>query len=100
MLAAPIPDDETRRLERLRALAVLDTAPEPFFDGIVRVASLVTGSPIALVSLIDHDRQWFKAQVGLDGATETPRHFLLCTRHPWQHPVRSARHPQGPSLCR
>jgi diguanylate cyclase (GGDEF)-like protein/PAS domain S-box-containing protein len=78
MRAALLPDDETRRLERLRALAVLDTAPEPFFDSIVRIASLVTGSPIALVSLIDHDRQWFKAQVGLDGATETPRDISFC----------------------
>nr|WP_063571301.1 diguanylate cyclase [Luteibacter rhizovicinus] len=78
MLAAPLPDDEVRRLERLRGLAVLDTAPEPFFDGIVRVASLVTGSPIALVSLIDHDRQWFKAQFGLDGTTETPRDISFC----------------------
>lgn len=78
MRAAPLPDDETRRLERLRALAVLDTAPEPFFDGIVRVASLVTGSPIALVSLIDHDRQWFKAQVGLDGVAQTPRDISFC----------------------
>jgi diguanylate cyclase (GGDEF)-like protein/PAS domain S-box-containing protein len=78
MRAAPLPDDESRRLERLRSLAVLDTAPEPFFDGIVRVASLVTGSPIALVSLIDHDRQWFKAQVGLEGVTETPRDVSFC----------------------
>jgi len=78
MRAAPLPDDESRRLERLRSLAVLDTAPEPFFDGIVQVASLVTGSPIALVSLIDHDRQWFKAQVGLEGVTETPRDVSFC----------------------
>jgi diguanylate cyclase (GGDEF)-like protein/PAS domain S-box-containing protein len=78
MRAASLPADETRRLERLRGLAVLDTAPEPFFDGIVRVASLVTGSPIALVSLIDHDRQWFKAQVGLEGVTETPRDIAFC----------------------
>src|ERR1700754_2664465 len=78
MLAAPLPEDETRRLERLRSLAVLDTAREPFFDDIVRVASLVTGSPIAMVSLIDHDRQWFKAQVGLEGVTETPRDVSFC----------------------
>lgn len=78
MRSAPLPDDEQRRLERLRALAVLDTSPEPFFDDIVRVASLVTGAPIAMVSLIDHDRQWFKARVGLEGANETSRDVSFC----------------------
>jgi GAF domain-containing protein len=78
MRSAPLPDDERRRLERLRALAVLDTGPEPFFDDIVRVAALVTGSPIAMVSLIDHDRQWFKARVGLEGANETSRDVSFC----------------------
>jgi diguanylate cyclase (GGDEF)-like protein/PAS domain S-box-containing protein len=52
MRSAPLAADEQRRLERLRALAVLDTAPEPFFDEIARVASLVTGSPTDLVSLV------------------------------------------------
>lgn len=52
MQPASLPADEQRRLERLRALAVLDTAPEPFFDEIVRVATLVTGSPTNLVSLV------------------------------------------------
>lgn len=78
MPAASLPDDEVQRLERLRALAVLDTAPEPLFDSIARVASLVTGTPMALVSLVDRERQWFKANVGLAGTTETSRDVAFC----------------------
>ncbi|HVI53519.1 MAG TPA: diguanylate cyclase [Luteibacter sp.] len=78
MQAAPLPQDERSRLERLRALAVLDTAPEPLFDEIVRVAALITGSPIAMVSLVDHERQWFKARVGLEGPNETSRDVSFC----------------------
>jgi diguanylate cyclase (GGDEF)-like protein/PAS domain S-box-containing protein len=78
MPGAPLPDDETQRLERLRSLAVLDTAPEPLFDAIAKVASLVAGTPIALVSLVDRERQWFKANVGLPGLSETHRDVAFC----------------------
>jgi PAS domain S-box-containing protein len=61
-----VPDDEPGRLEALRALHILDTPPEERFDRITRMASRVLGVPIALVSLIDTDRQWFKSCVGLD----------------------------------
>lgn len=61
----PAPDeqneDERRRLERLRALRVLDTGAEPLFDSLAALASQVCGTPVALLSLIDADRQWFKA---------------------------------------
>lgn len=77
MAAAPIPLNEAERLAALRAYAVLDTACEESFDGIVRLAARLTGSPIALVSLIDADRQWFKARYGL-GAAETPRDASFC----------------------
>ncbi|HVY62603.1 MAG TPA: GAF domain-containing protein, partial [Planctomycetota bacterium] len=77
MSGAPLPSDEGRRLEALRRSGLLDTPPESAFDDIARIASLVAGTPIALVSLIDERRQWFKARVGLD-ATETPREQAFC----------------------
>jgi PAS domain S-box-containing protein len=74
---APKPEGEERRLGALRALDVLDTPPEEAFDRLTRVASRILGTPIALVSLVDEDRQWFKSRVGLD-ATETPREHAFC----------------------
>jgi two-component system sensor histidine kinase/response regulator len=74
---AQIPADEAFRLESLLRLEVLDTRPEPEFDALVKVASLVCGKPISLISLVDADRQWFKADVGL-GALETPRDEAFC----------------------
>jgi len=71
--------DEQQRLKTLESLRVLDTAPEPFFDAIVEIASAVSGQPISLISLIDEDRQWFKANHGLDGVTQTPRDIAFCT---------------------
>ncbi len=69
--------DETRRLEALYAYQILDTLPEAAFDALVEVAAQVCDMPIALVSLIDRDRQWFKACVGLD-VRETPRQVSFC----------------------
>ena len=69
---------EAARLSRLHELFILDTAREPLFDSFVRMASEVCESPIALISLIDADRQWFKADVGLGGLSETPREFAFC----------------------
>jgi len=78
MLTAPMPLDESERLRALRRLDILDSAPEREFDALVATAALVCGVPISLVSLIDHDRQWFKANVGLPGVTETPRDVAFC----------------------
>lgn len=78
MQVAPLPPDEERRLRSLLGLEVLDTAPEAEFDAIVRAAAAVCGTPISLVSLVDADRQWFKAQVGLPEARETPRDVAFC----------------------
>lgn len=75
---APLPADEADRLARLRELIVLDSAPEPVFDSIARLASEVCGVPIALLSLVDDERQWFKANVGLAGVNETPRDIAFC----------------------
>ena len=77
MPAASLPPDETARLNALRALDVLDTPSEAEFDGIVRLAARLCGTPTALVSLVDADRQWFKARVGM-AAPETPRDQAVC----------------------
>ncbi|NWD71327.1 PAS domain S-box protein [Pseudomonas gingeri] len=73
-----LPHTEAGRLKLLRALEVLDTAAEPVFDRITRLLSNTLKVPIALVSLVDSDRQWFKSRVGLD-ATQTPRDISFCT---------------------
>ncbi len=74
----PTTADEADRLARLRELVILDSAPEPVFDSIARMASEICGVPIALISLIDLERQWFKANVGLPGVNETPRDVAFC----------------------
>lgn len=76
-VAAAIPANESCRLAALRSYGLLDTAPEQVFDDVTKVASLLCGTPIALVSLVDDARQWFKSSVGLD-ASETPRDVAFC----------------------
>jgi len=71
------PLDETERLETLRALDVLDTAPEERFDRLTRMAKRLFNVPFALVSLVDENRQWFKSCIGLE-ATETSRDISFC----------------------
>jgi len=71
------PPDEAVRLQTLRSLNVLDTPPDERFDRVTRVAKRLFGVPIALVSLVDHNRQWFKSCVGLD-TRETPRAISFC----------------------
>ena len=70
--------DETRRLARLRMLAVLDTEPEPIFESLARLASTICGTPIALVTLLDGQRQWFKANIGLKGVVQTEQRLAFC----------------------
>ncbi|HEY7112875.1 MAG TPA: EAL domain-containing protein [Thermoanaerobaculia bacterium] len=72
-----MPRDETARLEALRRYQILDTSAEQAFDDLAILASRISGTPMAAVSLIDADRQWFKARVGLE-ATETPRAIAFC----------------------
>ena len=76
-LGAPLPENEARRLTPLYAEPVLDTPPEERFDRYTRIAAELFDVPIALVSLIDSDRQWFKSRLGLD-VTETPRDVAFC----------------------
>jgi len=70
--------DEPARLAALRRLEVLDTPPEEPFENVVALIRSVLSVPMAAVSLIDEDRQWFKARSGID-ATETSRHTSFCT---------------------
>jgi diguanylate cyclase (GGDEF)-like protein len=77
MQLAPRPADEATRIDTLRSLNILDTSPEERFDRLTRLAKRLFGVPIALVSLVDADRQWFKSCVGLP-ASETPRDISFC----------------------
>lgn len=72
-----IPPDEEQRLDALRALSLLDSTPEECFDRPTRLARRLFAVPIALISLVDTDRQWFKAKVGLN-ASETHRDISFC----------------------
>jgi len=74
----PMLPEEARRLAALRELGVLDTLPEAAFDTITATAAQLCGVPIALISLVDAHRQWFKSNLGLPGTAETPRDIAFC----------------------
>ncbi|HEX2852428.1 MAG TPA: PAS domain S-box protein [Opitutaceae bacterium] len=77
MIAAPQAPHEAERLHALREYGVLDTAPEAAFDDLVALAARVCGTPISLVSFVDRDRQWWKAQLGIT-ETEAARNGSFC----------------------
>lgn len=74
---APLPPDEDRRVRSLRDLRILDTQPEERFDRYTKLASSVFNVPVAILNLVDVDRQWFKSRHGVD-SIETPRDMSMC----------------------
>jgi diguanylate cyclase (GGDEF)-like protein len=78
MAALPTQHTEEQRLQALHDYGILDTPAEGFFDDVVRLAALACDTPIALVTLVDRNRQWFKAKIGVE-FDQTPRDFTLCT---------------------
>ncbi|MFP7794532.1 diguanylate cyclase [Pseudomonas aeruginosa] len=77
MLACPLPPDEALRQQALDDMALVDTPAEHYLDALVELARETFGVKTVLISLIDHDRQWFKARIGLD-AEQTPRDLSFC----------------------
>ena len=77
MKSPDLPPDEAERIAALRGLNILDTPPEERFDRVTRLAAQLFGVPIAVISLVDAKRQWFKSRHGLD-AIETPRDVSFC----------------------
>jgi GAF domain-containing protein len=76
-MSAPIPQDEKKRLKVLWQYEVLDTVPEEVFDELTELAAHICEAPIALLSLVDQSRQWFKAKVGTT-VKETSRDISFC----------------------
>ena len=77
MKPADIPENELERLKVLRTYNLLDTLPDEDYDAITKIAAAICNTPIALISIIDENRQWFKSRHGLE-TTETARDFAFC----------------------
>ncbi len=75
----PFPPDEPQRLDALRRYQILDTAAEDSFDELTRLAAQICKAPVALISFVDAERQWFKSRVGVQD-TETAREVAFCAR--------------------
>jgi GAF domain-containing protein len=77
-MPTPIPvQNDAARLAALQKYAILDTEPEQAFDDLVLLASFICNTPMAMISLVDEDRQWFKSKVGVS-VSETPREVAFC----------------------
>jgi len=85
-MKAPVPACEIEKLAALESYEVLDTAPEKAFDDITRLASQLCSAPIALITFVDGERQWFKSRVGLT-ESETPRELIFCAHTILQNDV-------------
>ncbi|MEL0652093.1 GAF domain-containing sensor histidine kinase [Algibacter sp. TI.3.09] len=77
MVTPDIPENEAERLKNLESYNILDTLPETDYDNITAIAAEICGTPIALISLLDNKRQWFKSHHGVD-TTETPKEQSFC----------------------
>src|SRR5690349_15616261 len=73
----PVPENEKERLKTLRNYKILDTLPDQELDDLARMAASICDTPMALITLIEKDRQWFKSNIGMDG-TETKREESFC----------------------
>ncbi|MDZ4101279.1 MAG: ATP-binding protein [Hydrogenophaga sp.] len=78
MQIPPLPANEAQRLSRLHGLNILDTLPQKAFDDISALAQLICGTPVAMITLIDQNRQWFKSRIGIE-AQEIPRELAFCS---------------------
>ena len=76
-MSAPIPKNEAKRIKVLWQYDVLDTVPEEVFDELTNLAAHICGAPVALLTLVDEDRQWFKSKVGIS-VSETGRDISFC----------------------
>jgi GAF domain-containing protein len=76
-MSTPIPKNEARRIKVLWQYDILDTVPEEVFDELADLAALICGAPIALITLVDENRQWFKSKVGIN-VNETGRDVSFC----------------------
>lgn len=78
MMPVPLPDNEAQRLQALRSLHLLDSAPRASFDTITALAANLCQTPIALITLIDSDRQWFLSRQGMEDIVQTSRSEAFC----------------------
>lgn len=85
-MVSPLPENEASRLRNLKLYRILDTAAEQAFDDLTRLAATICDTPIALISVIDEDRLWFKASFGLN-ATQAPRDMAFCAHTIMQEDV-------------
>jgi diguanylate cyclase (GGDEF)-like protein/PAS domain S-box-containing protein len=80
MTDAPQPVADDDRAERVLALSAMDTATDPLFDALARSGAIATGAPIALIALVDSERQWFKANIGFSGTRQAPHEVAFCAQ--------------------